>query len=152
MPSFNKIMLMGNLTRDPELRYIPSGQPVCEFGLAINRFWNSQNGERREETCFIDITVWGKQGERCAEYLKKGKPIFLDGYLKFESWQAQDGTKRSKHRVVADRIQFLDFAARGANGEGAARNRAADEAFADSAPPQEVPVEAMPSSAEDVPF
>lgn len=152
MPSFNRIMLMGNLTRDPELRYIQSGQPVCEFGMAINRYWNSQNGERREETCFIDITVWGKTGERCAEHLKKGKPIFLEGYLKFESWQAQDGSKRSKHRVVADRVQFLDFAARGSNGEGGPRTRPADEQFAENPPQQEVPVEAMPSSTEDVPF
>ncbi len=148
MPSFNRIMLMGNLTRDPELRYIQSGQPVCEFGMAINRFWTTPNGERREETCFVDITVWGKQGERCAEYLKKGRAVFLEGRLQFDTWQAQDGSKRSKHRVVADRVQFLDY---GKGQDGAPRGRAQEESFSEGPAPAEVAPESSPNM-EEVPF
>lgn len=147
MPSYNRIMLMGNLTRDPELRFIPSGQPVCEFGMAINRFWNTPNGERREETCFVDITVWGKQGERCAEYLKKGRAVFLEGRLQFDTWQAQDGSKRSKHRVIADRVQFIDYGR-----DGAQRGRAPqEESFPEPSAPAEAPAESSPNM-EEVPF
>lgn len=152
MPSFNKVLLMGNLTRDPELRYIQSGQAVCEFGLAMNRRWKAANGEQKEEVCFVDITVWGKQGESSAEYLKKGRPVFIEGRLQFDSWQAQDGSKRSKLRVVADNVQFLGGRPGGGEGggePGAPRQRnaaPAEEAYA------EAPVDSMPSGSDDVPF
>lgn len=104
--NLNKVLLMGNLTRDPVLRYLQSGQPVCEFGLAINRRFR-RNEEWVEETCFVDITVWGRQGETCNQYLRKGSGAFVDGRLQFDSWQTPEGQKRSKLRVVAERVQFL---------------------------------------------
>ena len=100
---YNKILLLGRLTRDPELRYISSGTAVCEFGLATNYKYSRQGGETKEETCFVDITVWGRSGENCKEYLRKGSSVFVDGRLTFDTWTGPDGQKRSKHRVVADR-------------------------------------------------
>ena len=105
--SFNKVMLMGNLTRDPELRYIPSGQAVTTFTVAVNRVYNSQAGEKKEEVSFIRIVVWAKLAENCNEYLKKGSPVFVEGRLQSRSWEAQDGTKRSTIEVVAQSVQFL---------------------------------------------
>jgi len=105
--SFNKVMLMGNLTRDPELRYTSGGQAVCNFSLAINRYFNNKDGERQEEVTFMRITVWGKQGENCAQYLSKGRSAFVEGRLKSRSWETEDGQKRSAVDVVADNVQFL---------------------------------------------
>lgn len=105
--SFNKVLLMGNLTRDPELRYIPSGQGVTTFTVAVNRVYNSQSGEKKEEVSFIRIVVWGKMAENCNEYLKKGSPVFVEGRLQSRTWDAQDGTKRSAIEVVAQSVQFL---------------------------------------------
>src|SRR5262245_11236047 len=93
--SLNKVMLMGNLTRDPELRYIPSGQGVATFTIAVNRAYNSQSGEKKEEVSFIRVVAWGKTGENCNQYLKKGSPVFVEGRLQSRSWEAQDGSKRS---------------------------------------------------------
>ncbi len=106
MASFNKVILMGNLTKDPELRYTPGGSPVCSFGLAVNRRYR-QNDELKEEVCFVDITVWGKQAENCNEYLSKGSGIMLDGRLQQRSWETEDGQRRSKLDVVANSVQFL---------------------------------------------
>jgi single-strand DNA-binding protein len=106
MASFNKVQLMGNLTRDVELRYTASGAAVASFGLAVNRKFK-QGEEWKEEVCFIDITVWGKQGENCAEYLSKGSLVFIDGRLNYQTWES-DGQKRSKLEVVANSVQFLD--------------------------------------------
>lgn len=107
MSSYNRVILMGNLTRDPELRYTPSGTAVAEFGLAVNdRRKNNQTGEWVEDTQFIDITMWARQAEIAAEYLAKGSPVFLEGRLKFDSWE-KDGQKHSKLRVVAERMQFI---------------------------------------------
>jgi single-strand DNA-binding protein len=106
MASFNKVILMGNLTRDPELRYTPGGSPVCSLGLAVNRRYR-QNDEWKEEVCFVDITVWGRQAENCSEYLSKGSGIMLEGRLQQHSWDAEDGKRRSKLEVVANNIQFL---------------------------------------------
>jgi single-strand DNA-binding protein len=108
MANLNKVLLIGRLTRDPELRYTPAGVAVTEFGLAVNRNYTMPNGEKREETCFVDINVWGKRGETAKEFLKKGRQVFIEGRLDFRSWEAQDGQKRSKLRVVADAFQFLD--------------------------------------------
>ena len=105
--SFNKVLLMGNLTRDPELRYIPSGQAVATFTVAVNRVYNSQAGEKKEEVSFIRIVVWARMAENCNEYLKKGSPVFVEGRLQSRSWEAQDGTKRSTIEVVAQSVQFL---------------------------------------------
>ena len=104
MPNFNKVILMGNLTRDPELRYTPSGSPVCEFGLAVNRSYTS-GGEKREETCFVDITMWGKRGEVVSRYFSKGRPILVEGRLKYDSWESPEG-RRSKLVVVAENFEF----------------------------------------------
>ena len=105
MASFNKVMLMGNLTRDPELRYTANGSAVANFGLAMNRKYKVGD-ELKEEVCYVEITVWGRQGENCAEYLSKGRPAFVEGYLKFSTWES-DGQKRNKLEVVANTVQFL---------------------------------------------
>jgi single-strand DNA-binding protein len=107
MANLNKVFLIGNLTRDPELRYIPSGTAVANFGLATNRIYTTQDGERKEEVCFVDIVTWAKTAENCANYLTKGSPIFIEGYLQFRTWETDDGQKRSKHEVVARNVQFL---------------------------------------------
>ena len=107
MPSLNAVLLMGNLTRDPELRYIPSGTAVASFGLAMNRVYTTQDGERREDTCFVDIDTWGKTAENCANYLTKGRLVLVEGSLQYRSWETEDGQKRSKLSVRAFRVQFL---------------------------------------------
>ena len=105
--NFNKVLLGGNLTRDPQLSYLPSQTAVVEFGLAINRKWKSKGGEEKEEICFVDCQAFGKQAENINKYLSKGTPLFIEGRLKFDSWTAQDGTKRNKHKVVVESFQFL---------------------------------------------
>ena len=105
--NLNKVMLIGNLTRDPELRYIPSGQGVTTFTVAVNRNYTSQAGEKKEEVSFIRVVVWGRRAEVCNEYLKKGSPVFVEGRLQSRSWEANDGTKRSTIEVVALSVQFL---------------------------------------------
>lgn len=108
MANLNSVFLIGNLTRDPELRYIPSGRAVANLGLATNRVFTTQAGERREEVCFVRIVVWGKQAESCSQYLTKGSQIFAEGRLQSRNWETGDGQKRSTLEVVARRIQFLD--------------------------------------------
>ncbi|MBI3098253.1 MAG: single-stranded DNA-binding protein [Planctomycetes bacterium] len=107
MATLNKVLLIGNLTRDPELRYTQGGAAVCKFSLAVNRSYTGKDGEKKEEVCFIDVDVWQKLAELCAEYLKKGNPAFVEGRLKQDSWEGKDGTKRTKILVVADNVQFL---------------------------------------------
>jgi single-strand DNA-binding protein len=108
MASYNKVILMGNLTRDPELKYLPSGTAIASFGLAVNRVYNDrQSGERKEDVCFVDITAWARQAEVCNEYLRKGSPVFLEGRLNFNSWETDDGQRRSKLDVVAERVQLV---------------------------------------------
>jgi single-strand DNA-binding protein len=107
MASLNKVFLIGNLTRDPELRYIPSGSAVATFTLAVNRVYNTQSGEKKEQTSFLRIVVWGRRAEVCGEYLSKGSPVFVEGRLQSRDWEAQDGQKRNTVEVVADNIQFL---------------------------------------------
>ena len=106
MASFNKVLLIGNLTRDPELRYTSGGTAVASFGLAVNRKFK-QGEEWKDEVCFVDITVWAKQGENCAEYLNKGSLAFIEGRLNYQTWEAEGGQKRSKLEVVANNVQFL---------------------------------------------
>ena len=114
-------MLIGNLTRDPELRYIPSGQAVTSFTVAVNRTYNSQAGEKKEEVSFIRVVAWARLAENCNEYLKKGSSVFVEGRLQSRSWDAPDGTKRSTLEVIAQSVQFLARAggARTAEGGGA---------------------------------
>jgi single-strand DNA-binding protein len=110
--SLNKVMLIGNLTRDPELRYIPSGQAVSTFTVAVNRTYNSQSGEKKEEVNFIRVVVWGRVAENCNEYLRKGSPVFVEGRLQNRSWDGPDGSKRSTTEVIAQSVQFLSRAPR----------------------------------------
>ena len=105
--SFNKVLILGNLTRDPELRYIPSGQAVTTFTVAVNRTYLANTGEKKEEVSFIRVVVWGRHAEVCNEYLKKGSSVFVEGRLQSRSWEAQDGTKRSTTEVVSQTVQFL---------------------------------------------
>lgn len=106
MAQLNKVMLIGNLTRDPELKNLNNGTSVCDLGLATNRTWKTESGEEKEEVCFVTVVVWGKQAEAAAKYLTKGSPVFVEGRLKFESWE-KNGEKRSVLKVHAERIQFL---------------------------------------------
>ncbi|MBL7157200.1 MAG: single-stranded DNA-binding protein [Candidatus Omnitrophica bacterium] len=105
--SLNRVFLMGNLTRDPELRYVPSGTAVASFDIAINRVYNTQSGEKKEETSFVKVVVWARRAEVCAEYLTKGSPVFVEGRLRSRSWETQDGQKRSAIEVVANNVQFM---------------------------------------------
>jgi single-strand DNA-binding protein len=107
MPNYNKVFLMGNLTRDPELRFTTSGAPVTNLRIAINRVFTDSSGERKEEVCFLTVVVWGKQAESCAEYLTKGRPVFVEGRLRTRSFQTEDEKNRTILEVVADRVQFL---------------------------------------------
>ena len=107
MTGFNRVVLIGNLTRDPELRQIPSGTSVAELGLATNERYRNREGELAESTCFVDVVAWGKQAETCDQYLSKGAPILVEGRLQFDQWLNSEGQKRSRLRVRADRIRFM---------------------------------------------
>ena len=107
MANFNKVLLLGNLTRDPQLSYTPNQTAVVDFGLATNRKWTGQDGTQREETCFVDCRAFGRLAENINKYLSKGRLLFVEGRLTFDSWTGQDGTKRSRHRVTVENFQFL---------------------------------------------
>ena len=116
MASFNKVILLGNLTRDPEVRYTPKGTAVADLGLAVNRNYTAENGEKREEVTFVDVTFWGRTAEVAGEYLKKGRPVFVEGRLQLDSWDdKQSGQKRSKLKVIGETMQMLG-SPRGAGG------------------------------------
>ncbi len=140
MANVNKVLLLGRLTRDPELRYTPSGTAVCDLGIAVGRKWKGQDGSWKEETCFVDCTVWQKQAEYCAEYLKKGREVFVEGRLTLDQWQSPEGKKRSKLKVVAQSVQFLGGRS-GGTGAGAASGGAppAAEPSVDEPPPDDGP-------------
>jgi single-strand DNA-binding protein len=111
MASFNRVIMIGNLTRDPEHKQLASGQAVCRLGLASNRqFKNKQTGAMVQEVCFVDVDVWGPQAESCRQFLAKGRSVLVEGRLKMDNWQEADGAKRSKHTIVADRVTFLNSA------------------------------------------
>ena len=107
MAYYNRVILVGNLTRDPQLSFLPSGTPVCEFGLAINRRWRGSGGEPREETCFIDCRCYGKQAETFNQHMSKGQCVLVEGRLQYDTWEGQDGQRRAKHRVFVQAFQFL---------------------------------------------
>lgn len=110
MANFNKVLLMGNLTRDPQLSYTPNQTAVVDFGLAVNRRWTGKDGQDRNEVCFVDCRAFGRLAENINKYLTKGRPLFVEGRLTFDSWTAQDGSKRSRHRVTVENFQFLPAA------------------------------------------
>lgn len=140
MANYNKILLMGNLTRDPQLSYTPNQTAVVDFGLATNRRWTAQDGSQREETCFVDCRAFGRQAENMNKYLSKGRLVFIEGRLTFDTWTAQDGTKRSRHRVTVENCQFMPGTGAAGGEQESARNTGADY---ESAPPK---------SDDDIPF
>ncbi len=108
MASYNKVILMGNLTRDPEMKYLPSGAAVTNFGIAMNeKYTDRESGDTRESVCFVDVEAWGRQAETVNEYLSKGSPVFIEGALKYDSWETPEGEKRSRLRVRLIRFQFI---------------------------------------------
>jgi single-strand DNA-binding protein len=116
--NFNKVILAGNLTRDPQLSYLPNQTPVVEIGLAVNRRWRGQDGQQKEETCFVDCRAYGRQAEVMNQYLSKGRPVLVEGRLQFSQWEDQSGGKRSKLRVVIEGFQFLGSGQGGGQGGG----------------------------------
>jgi single-strand DNA-binding protein len=153
MPSYNKVILVGNLTRDPELRYTPKGLAIAKLGLAVNRVWKTETGESKEEVTFIDIDAFGKQAETIGQYLKKGRPILVEGRLRLDQWDdKQTGQKRSKLGVVLEAFQFLDS---GNRGEGASARPPAAASAPTAAPasaPAPAEAEASEPEQDDVPF
>ena len=152
MANFNKVILAGNLTRDPQLTFLPNNTPVCELGMAINRKWRGQNGDMREETCFVDIRCYGKQAETLNQYMSKGRPLLVEGRLKYDQWEGKDGGKRSKLYVIVDQFQFLGSPSGG--GRGDSRTVDADQAPAASASRgrDEMPPHDQSGGPDDVPF
>ncbi len=146
MANLNKVLLIGRLTRDPETRSLPSGSSVCNFGLAVNRVYvRRDSGEKVEETCFVEVEAWGRTGETIARYLSKGRQLFVEGRLKFDSWE-RDGQKRSKLSVVAESFQFIG--GRNENGGGGGQNVPAQV----GARPAQTPQDDYTSSDDDIPF
>jgi single-strand DNA-binding protein len=136
MANLNKVMLIGNLTRDPELRYTPKGTAVADLGLAVNRRVSDGNGNWSDETTFVDITVWGNTAENSQKYLSKGRGVFVEGRLQLDTWEdKQTGQKRSKLKVVGENVQFLPDGRAGGGG-GGERSRSAASESDSSAPPQ----------------
>ena len=117
MPNLNRVLLMGNLTRDPELRYTPSNLPIVKLGIAINRRWRNQQGAQQEETTFVDCDAFGTTAEAINQYLKKGRPIFIEGRLRLDQWQDKEGNNRSKLMVVIENFQFVDSRAQAEGGD-----------------------------------
>jgi single-strand DNA-binding protein len=134
MAYYNKVILIGNLTRDPQLSYLPNQTPVVEFGLAVNRRWRSATGEQREEVCFVDCRCYGKQAETFNTHMTKGQSALIEGRLQLDTWEGQDGQKRSKHRIFVTNFQFMG-APRSAGGAPAGRPAAAPGAPGAAPPP-----------------
>ena len=152
MASFNKVILLGNLTRDPETRVTVNGLTICKLGMAVSRSYSTREGERKEETTFVDIDAFGKQAEIITKYMRKGRPLMVEGRLRLDQWEAKDGQKRSKLGVVLENFQFV-----GGRDDGAGSG-ASDRGYEDSSPPQN-PAPAKPAAQtnndpldEDVPF
>jgi len=182
MANLNKVMLMANLTRDPELTYLPSQTAVCRLGLATNRRWTTPDGQQKEEVTFVDADAFGKTAENIAKFFKKGRPIFIEGRLQYRQWEAQDGSKRSKLSVVVENFQFIDSRPAGSAPEGgeaeagggggyaprpqqarpafnrpaagrpAAQAAGAPPAHVDADPPSQAEDEAPPIKEDDIPF
>jgi single-strand DNA-binding protein len=159
MANYNRVILAGNLTRDPQLSFTPSNTPVAEFGLAVNRRWRSQDGQDREETCFVDCNVFGRSAETFNQYMSKGRPVLVEGRLKYDRWETSDGQKRSKLSVVVERFQFLGggggAGGPGDSGQAARAPRQAPARRDAQAPDQPAPSNddgPPPPSDDDIPF
>ena len=155
MPSLNKVLLMGNLTRDPELRVTPKGTPICQFSLAINRQFKMESGETREEVIYVDVEAWGKQGETIAKYCTKGRPLYVEGRLRLDQWEDKNTKeKRSRMKVVLEQFQFLGDSRGGGAGPQASSDEGGGSPERHAPPPR---ASAKPAAApenldEDVPF
>jgi single-strand DNA-binding protein len=152
MASFNKVILLGNLTRDPEVRYTPKGTAVTELGMAVNRVYTAENGEKREETTFVDVTLWGRTAEIAGEYLKKGRPVFIEGRLQLDTWDDKtSGQKRSKLKVVGEGLQLIGSRPGGGGGGGGGDEEGSSAPRSSKSAP---PPKAAPSAPDDdeIPF
>lgn len=157
MTDLNKVFLAGNLTRDPEVRHIPSGSAVCDLRMAINRRFRDQNDKDREEVVYVSVTVWGRQAENCGQYLSKGSPVLVEGRLKLDEWE-KEGQKQSRLGVVGERVQFLSNRGGASGGGGGssgewndtapARSNARPASSADRVPQEEI----LDDGGDDVPF
>jgi len=164
MPNLNKVMLMGNLTRDPEIKYTPKGMAIASFGIAVNRVWSNEAGEKQEEVTFIDIEMFGRKAEVVGEYFKKGKPIYVEGRLKLDSWDDKtSGQKKSKLKIIGETFEFLggrDGAPGGGGGGGGGgeysggESRPARPASRPTAPPpKRAPADPdLDAPEDDIPF
>ncbi|MSU57691.1 MAG: single-stranded DNA-binding protein [Pedosphaera sp.] len=152
MASFNKVILAGNLTRDPELRYTPKGTAIAKIGLAVNRTWTGEDGVKKEEVSFIDVEAWGRQGEVIAQYMKKGRPLLIEGRLKLDTWEDKNTKQKvSKLKVVLESFSFID--SKGGDGGGGSAPAPSRPAATPSAAPAAEPVEGDgPPESDDVPF
>ncbi|MHC4119692.1 MAG: single-stranded DNA-binding protein [Planctomycetota bacterium] len=148
MANYNKVLLMGRLTRDPQLSYTPNQTAIVDFGLAINRKWKGQDGSERDETCFVDCTMFGRRAEVINKYCKKGNPLFVEGRLTFDSWQAQDGSNRSKLKVTVESFEFLGGGG-GASGGGGGQ---AGQSYGGGAPAPAPAPGQRPVGDDDIPF
>ncbi len=152
MASFNKVILMGNLTRDPELRYTPKGTAIAKVGLAVNRVWTNEAGEKKEEVTFVDVDIFGRTAENVGQYMRKGRPMLVEGRLKLDQWDdKQTGQKKSRLGVVAETVQFLGGAPGAGEGGAPAAPRAARPSAASSAPAADAG-DSEPPQDDDVPF
>ena len=153
MASYNKVLLMGNLTRDVDLKQIGNGQSVANIGLAVNRRFRTQSGEDRDETTFVDCEAWGRQAEVMAQYLSKGRPVFIEGRLKLDTWQDKnDGSNRSKMRIVVESFQFIDSRGEGGGGGGGNRGGGSSRAQSSGGGGGGYENYGEPVSADDIPF
>jgi single-strand DNA-binding protein len=151
MANLNRVLLIGNLTRDPEVRYTPKGTAVAEIGLAVNRIYSGEDGEKKEETTFVDVTLWARQAEVAGQYLKKGRPVFIEGRLQLDTWDdKQTGQKRSRLRVVSENLQLLGSRQEGDSSSPAPPPRRASAAATPSRPePRDPDLDVEP---DDIPF
>ncbi len=157
MANLNKVMLIGNLTRDPELKYTPKGMAIAQLGLAVNRVWSNEAGEKQEEVTFIDVEMFGRKAEVAAEYLKKGRPVFIEGRLKLDSWDDKaSGQKRSKLKVVGESLEFLgsrEGGGGGGGGESSGEARPQRPAGKPASPPKRPPADPdLDAPEDDIPF
>jgi single-strand DNA-binding protein len=151
MASFNKVILLGNLTRDPEVRYTPKGSAVADLGIAVNRQYTLENGEKREEVTFVDVTFWGRTAEVAGEYLKKGRPVFIEGRLQLDTWDdKQSGQKRSKLKVIGETMQMLGSPRSGGAANGGDEGDRAGRVGKSSAPPKSAA--ATEADEDEIPF
>jgi single-strand DNA-binding protein len=154
MANYNRVILMGNLTRDPQLRYLPSNTAVCEFGMAVNRRWRDRDGNQKDEVCFVDVSAFGRTGETINQYMSKGRPLLIEGRLKFDSWTGQDGQKRSRLTVVAENFQFVGSRGDQSGGGSYDRGPGRESAGAPPGAPQQgdAPDMGGPPSGDNIPF